>query len=552
MFKETIINLLEKQLVEKTGFKKQEIAEKIEVPSDYELGDYAFPCFILSKKLKKTPDEIAKELAVKLNSKIKAGGEIKKTEAKGPYLNFFINKKKLAEHIININENFGSQKQNEKILLEHTSINPNASPHLGRTRNSIIGDSIYRILTFLGNKVERHYYVNDIGKQIAILALVFKESDRFEDLLDKYIQISKKVEETPELEKKVFELLNKFEHKDKKTVLLFKKIVDVAVNGQKQILKSIGIEFEHFDYESSYIEHGKQVLKDLEKTGELKKDRENRLVVDLSSTSLINKLKTPVLVLTRSDGTGLYSLRDLAYTIEKCKKARNILVLGEDQKTYFEQLKETLKLLKKPYPEVVHYSFVLLKGVGKMSTRRGELVLLEEFLAHALKKAQEEIKKRETKGDAKKVAIAAVKYSMLRNENDRNIIFDLQQSLNFEGNTGPYLLYSYARASSIIRKSKKQKVKEKNNLPELTKEELALIKKISEFPEKVESAGKLLSPSIIANYSYELAKSFNEFYHSCKVIGSEQENFRLKLVESFRKTLKNSLYLLGIEVMEEM
>lgn len=551
MFKQQIITVIAKQ----TGLKKEELENLIETPPSIEFGDYAFPCFILSKKLNKNPNEISKELSVKISP----SKEIEKIEARGPYLNFFINKKKLAKHVTAINDNFGAQKQKERIILEHTSVNPNASPHVGRTRNSIIGDSIYRILTFLGNKVERHYYVNDVSKQVAMLALAFDEKDKFKDLLKKYIEITKKIENDPKLEEKVFWMLKKFESKDSKTVKLFKKLVDVAVNGQKKVFSSIGIEFDYFDYESSYMESSKQVLKELEKTGKLFKDREGRLVLDLKHTALINKLKNPVLVLTRSDGTGLYALRDIAYTIEKCKKARNILVLGEDQKTYFEQLKEALKILNKPPPQVAHYSFVLLKGIGKMSTRRGELVLLEEFLNHALKKAQEEIKRRKTQGDPLKVAIAAVKYSMLRNENDKNIVFDLKESLNFEGNTGPYLQYSYARASSIIRKSKlkaRQKIntktKQKIKIPELTKNEILLIKKTSEFPEKVIDASRLLSPSIIANYSYELAKTFNEFYHSSKVIGNENEAFRLKLVEAFRKTLKNSLWLLGIEVMEEM
>lgn len=571
MFKQQIITAIAKQ----TSLREDEIEMVLETPPNLELGDYAFPCFILSKKLKKSPDEIAKELAEKLDKPIK---EIEKIEAKGPYLNFFINKQKLAEHIININSSFGKQKQNEKIVLEHTSVNPNASPHLGRARNSIIGDSIYRILSFLGNKVERHYYVNDVGKQIAMLALVFKERDNFNSLLERYIQITKKIEKNPELEKKVFELLKKFEHKDRPTIKLFNKIVDVAIKGQQRVFSSIGIEFDYFDYESKYIEHGKKILNDLEKTGKLFKDRENRFVLDLKDTPLTRKLKSPVMVLTRSDGTGLYVLRDLAYTIEKCKKGRNILVLGEDHKVYSEELIEILKLLKKPYPEVVHYSFVLLKGIGKMSTRKGEVVLLEEFLDHARKKAELAIKTREnlsdirfswpkkserffmerkTKGDAMKVAIAAVKYSMLRNENNKNIIFDLNQSLNFEGNTGPYLQYSYSRASSIIKKSKlnKNKIKldSKIKVPEtLTSHEILLLSEISKFPETVELASKFMKPSIIANYSYELAKTFNEFYHYCKAIGDKNEAFRLKLIDSFRTTLKNSLWLLGIEVMEEM
>jgi len=540
MFKQEIIKLLSKQV----NLKPKEIERLIEIPPNSEFGDYSFPCFVLSKKLKKSPKDIAQDLV----KKIKPTKGIEKIEVKEAYVNFFINKNKLAREIININANFGKQKQKQKILLEHTSVNPNASPHVGNSRNSIIGDFIYRILSFLGNKVERHYYINDVGKQVAMLALVFKSTDKFSDLLKKYVDISKKIQGNPKLEKKVFKLLNKFEHKDKKTTALFKKITDTAVRGQKKIFSDMGIEFDYFDYESRYMEHSKEVLKELEKTGKLFKDEDGRMVLDQKLTNLVTKMRAPVLVLTRSDGTGLYPLRDLAYTIEKCKKDRNIIVLGEGQKLYFEQLKQALILLKKPYPEVVHYSFLLLKGMGKMATRKGELVLLEEFLQQARKKAEQGIKQRKTKGDAKKVAIAAVKYAMLRNENNKNIIFNLDESLRFEGDTGPYLLYSYARASSILKKAKNKKVIIRN----LKENEIKLIKKISLFPEIVEKAGRLMTPSLIANYSHELAQIFNEFYHNCKVVGDECDGFRWKLVDSFRICLKNALYLLGVEVMEEM
>lgn len=559
MFKQQIISLLAKQ----TSLKKKEIESVIETPPTPELGDYSFPCFTLVNRekkdefwenvpkdffIKKSPVDVALHLKQKIEKKLPK--EIERVEQKGPYLNFFINKNLLVREILKIKENYGKQNQKEKILLEHTSVNPNASPHVGRTRNSIIGDSIYRILTFLGNKVERHYYINDVSKQIAMLALVFKPNDKFEDLLKKYVRVNEMIGQKPELEKQVFQLLHRFEHGDKKTVALFKKIVETAVKGQKQLYSKIGIEFDYFDYESKYIDESKHILEELEATGKTSKDEHDRLVLDLKNTPLVNKMKSPVLVLTRNDGTGLYVTRDLAYTIDKSKKGRNIIILGEDQKLYFEQLKETLKLLKKPCPEVVHYSFVLLKGIGKMATRKGEVVLLSEFLDAAKQKAETEIKKRKTKGDSLKVAIAAVKYSMLRNENNKNIVFDLGESLNFEGNTGPYLQYSYARASSILRKAKNKSPRE---IPkEINESEFALIKQIEKFPEIVQRAGEQLNPPLVANYSYELAKTFNEFYHSCKVIGDSNERFRLKLVDAFRITLKNSLYLLGIEVMGEM
>ena len=542
MFKKQVVEILTKQI----NLKKKEIESVLEVPQNSEFGDYAFPCFILASKLKKNPKEIAKQIS----GKLKLGKEISEIKVAGPYINFFINKELMAKHILMIDEHYGKEKGKEKILLEHTSVNPNASPHVGRTRNSIIGDSIKRILEFSGHKVETHYYINDVSKQIAMLALVFKSTDGFNDLLKNYVEISKKVAKSKKLEQQVFELLHKFEHKDKKTTALFKKIVDIAVKGQKKLFSEIGIEFQYFDYESKYIESSKNILKELEQTGKLFDDENSRKVLDQKLTGLDLMMKSPVLVLTRSDGTGLYPLRDLAYTIDKGKKGRNIIILGEDQKLYFEQLKQALILLKKPFPEVVHYSFVLLKGKGKMATRSGEVVLLSEFLNEAFKKAKQEIQKRKTKGDAKKVAIGAIKYAMLRNENNKNITFDWQQALNFEGDSGPYLQYAYARASSILRKAKKKV--EKAKIEKLEDAEIRLIKEISRFPEIVEKSSQKRNPSAIANYSFQLAKNFNEFYHCCHVLKSGQEAFRLRLVEAFRITLRNSLYLLGIEVMEEM
>jgi len=556
--KDIIVSLLTKN----TKLQKAEIEKLIEIPPSFEMGDYAFPCFTLSETLKKNPVEIALELSRVLSKKLPK--EISKVENKGPYLNFFIERKILAKEIITqaLNESYGSEKQGNKIIIEHTSVNPNASPHVGRSRNSIIGDSIVRILKFLGNKVETHYYVNDVSKQIAMLALIYKKGDKFSDMLNNYIKISKKVSENSKLEKEIFELLEKFEARDKKTVALFKEIVDICVKGQKEIFSKFGIEFDYFDYESEYVgKYSEDILKKFEKTGKLFKDDEGRLVLDLAHTPVVRKMKAPVFVLARSNGTGLYGLRDISYTIEKMNKlkgknGRNIIILGEDQKLYFEQIAESLKLLGYNSPEVVHYSFVLLQDsetgkVKKMSTRRGELVLLEDFYNETIKRATSEIKKRETKGDPKKIAVGAIKYAMLKNDNDKNIIFSWEHSLNFEGDSGPYLQYSYARASSILKKLKNKRTS-KYDIPKINESELKLIKLISNFPETLKKASQTLDPSLIANYSFQLAQSFNEFYHSSQVLGSEEETFRLKLVESFRNTLKNSLNLLGIEVMDEM
>ena len=553
--KQIIAELLHKKVKLKINLKKEEIEQALEIPPNNEMGDYAFPCFILSKQLKKPPAEIALELTRDLKNKLP--NEIEDVKNNGAYVNFFVNKRILVKELLSkaCSQEFGQGNENEKILIEHTSVNPNASPHVGRARNSIIGDSIVRILKFRGNKVEIHYYVNDVSKQIAMLALVYKPGFNFQGMLKNYVTIANKVKDDPELEKKVFELLEKFEARDKKTVESFRKIVDICIKGQKEIFDNFGIKFDKFDYESQYVgKPSEYLLEKFKKTGKLFEDEHGRLILDQKNTPVIRKMKAPFFVLARSNGTGLYGLRDIAYTIDKMKSGKNIIVLGEDQKLYFEQVAEALKLIGHSSPEVVHYSFVLIqtaKGRTKMSTRRGELVLLEEFFDESVKKAKQEIKKRKTKGDAIKIALGAIKFAMLRNDNDKNIIFSWENSLNFEGESGPYLQYSYARASSILRKAKLKKIN-KFEIPVLNDAEIKLVKKIAEFPDIVKNASEKLNPSIIANYSFSLSQIFNEFYHSCRVIGDKNELFRLKLIEAFRNTIKNSLYLIGIEVMEEM
>ncbi|MBI5803278.1 arginine--tRNA ligase [Candidatus Pacearchaeota archaeon] len=544
--------LKEKDLV----LSEKEIEDKIEIPPSSELGDYALPCFFLAAKLRENPVKIANDL----RNKIEREKGFEKIEVKGAYLNFFIDKRsfiqKTIKEVLDKKEKYGSSDigKDKKMMVEHTSINPNASPHVGRSRNAFIGDSLVKVLRFLNHNVEVHYLVNDVSKQIAMLVYGKADNLKFEAMLKKYISVAAKVKKSKKSEKEVFGLLYKFEHNDKETIKRFKKITKIAVDGQTKILRNLGIRYDKFDYESDYITESQKVLENLKKTGKIFND-DGCWVLDLKGTKIEGQMKSPVLVLTRSDGTGLYPLRDIAYTLDKISKTKeNIVVLGEDQKLYFQQIVEALKLLKSPYPKAVHYSFILLSEKGKsrkMSTRKGDVVLLEDFVGDAIKKAKKEILKRKTKGDAKKIAIAAVKYAVLKISPNKSINFNLGDALSFEGDTGPYLLYSYARACSILRKSK-NKTRKFFNIKEISDKEFQLVKNLSEFPEMVLNSYKNLNPSIIANYSYDLAQSFNEFYHSCKVIGDENENFRIFLVESFKIVLKNSLNLLGIETIKKM
>ncbi|HZX45311.1 MAG TPA: arginine--tRNA ligase [Candidatus Nanoarchaeia archaeon] len=548
-FKQEIIDALRKET------KLEEI--HLEVPPNPELGDFAFPCFSLAKAYKKAPVQIAQDLASKI--KIKS---MSKIEAKGPYLNFFVNKENFTQDILTKmqkSENYGSLDlgKKKKILVEHTSINPNASPHVGRARNALIGDSIVRLLKFQGYDVETHYFVNDIGKQIAMLVLGAegKKKVTFDDLLKIYVKINKQVEEKPELEKEVFQLLNRLEKGDKEIITKFRKMVEVCVKGQSEILSDLDIHYDVYDYESDYLWNKKteEILKLLEKTGKLFTDEEGRKVLDQEGFDLA--MKSPVLVLTRADGTSLYPLRDLAYHIDK-KKDENIIVLGEDQKLYHQQIKAALSLIKFKAPRVVHYSFVLLQE-GKMSTRKGTVVLLEDFMKEALDKSKKEIKQRHgevKEEDAKKIAYGAIKYAILKVSNEKNVTFDWHQALNFEGDSGPYLQYAYARISSIFEKHG-DKIKKDVDYSLLKEpQELELIKTLGTFPDIVKEAAEQLKPNLIANYLFHLASQFSVFYNACPVLKAEEDlmQARLVLIDSVRKVLKNGLSLLGIDVLDKM
>ena len=523
---------------------------QLELPKNKEFGDFSLPCFKLNRK----PEEFEKG--------IKLPDFIEKIEIKGAYLNFYLKQQILIEQtlkeILKEKELYGSSNQGKgkKALIEHTSINPNASPHIGRSRNAIIGDAIAGLFKFEGYNVETHYYVNDIGKQIAMLVLASEgKKVTFNKLLGLYVEFNKKLEKSDKLEKEIFSLLSKLEKGDLKTKKQFKDIVDVCIKGQSKIMKELGIEFDYFDYESKFLFNKgvDKIIELLKKTNKTFIDDENRLCINLKEFNL--PMKSPILPLTRSDGTSMYMLRDVAYTIEKLERSKenNILVLGEDQKLYFQQLKALLSLLKKEAPRPIHYSFVLLNS-GKMSTRKGHVVLLEDFMKEIENETKQEIKKRKktkvTDQLVKIIAHGALKFALLKVSAERNVNFNLGEAISFETESSPYVQYAYVRAMSVLKKAKKYKYS--YSLP--TQEERGLIKKLAQYPEVIKESTKNLQVHNIVNYSLELAKIFNEFYQNCPVLTENEEfkNSRLTLVEATTHVLKSSLKILGINCPDKM
>ena len=540
-----------------------EIDVQFSVIPDVETGHLSIPCFTFSRLLRRSPSDIAKELCQVVNNL----DFVEKTEVKGGYLNCFIYKdilfESVIEDVLDKKDKFGSNQigKNKSVLIEHTSINPNASPHVGRARNAMVGDTIVRLHRFVGYEVEVHYFVNDIGKQIAMLLLGSRDKEHvtFKDLLNLYIDINNQVKENPSIEKEVFDLLYQLENGNTDVRNEFRNLVQICIDGQTGILKELGIEYDVFDYESDYLFNNrlKEVLYEFSKTKFIEEDIEGRMVLNQENYDL--PMKSPYLVLTRKDKTSLYPLRDIAYTIDKVKKAKdkNIIILGEDQKLYHKQIEAALDILGYEAPKPVHYSFVLL-AEGKMATRSGTVVLLEDFMEEAFIKSKEEILKRRGQVDeetAKAIAYGAVKYSILKTSNDKNVTFDWESALSFEGDSGPYLQYSLARIMSIERKVGEiqgQLVNYKE-LKEL--EEIDLIIEISRLYDVIDTAMNTLSPHIVATYLFGITQKFSKLYHAHSVVNAETEAIKLaryKLLVATKQVIINCFNILGIKVIDKM
>ena len=551
-----IANVLNKDVLE--------IEKSIEKSPNLEMGDYSFPCFRLAKEYRKSPQAIAEDIKSKMNL-----NELEKIEVVSGYVNFFVKKELYVKEVLNQIEEqkdeYGSTKEGEgkKALIEHTSINPNASPHIGRARNALIGDSIVRLLKFNNYKVETHYFVNDIGKQISMLLVGTKNKQNvtFDELLQIYIDINKEVQENAELEQEVFDNLNKLENGDKETIEKFRKIVQICIEGQRAIFAELGIKYDYFDYESDFILNGtvNEILEKLEKTGKLFEAEDGRLAINQEEYKI--PMKAPVLVVTRADKTSLYPLRDIAYSIYKANRNadKNIIVLGEDQKLYFKQISAALDLLGYKAPQVIHYSFVLLPD-GKMSTRNGTVVLLEDFMREILEKTKQELAKRNNgevdEEKAKKIAYGAVKYTILKGSCEKNVIFDLEKSLSFDGDTSLYIQYNYARINSILGKANYENIEKLDKYDLLNADaEIEIIQKLEEFKKIIQKVTEKLTPNIIANYVYELTKLFSSYYHDYSILNAETEelkNMRLQLIYCIGVVIKTSLELLGIDTVDSI
>ena len=569
--KQLVVSVLHKALKElDVKLKEEEIEKLLEIPPSPEMGDYAFPCFSLASKLKRNPNEIALEIRGKIGSEKTL--DFDDIQTQGPYINFFLDRKvlaiKLLQEILKKGDNYGKTKLDRpmKTMIEFPSPNTNKPLHLGHLRNMAIGESVARILESSGEKVIRANLNNDRGIHICKSMAAYekygkdatpktakKKSDHF--VGDFYVKFNEKSKKDEKLEIESHRLLQRWEDGDKEVVSLWKKMNKWALDGFKETYEKFGVGFDKEYFESQIYEKGKEIILQGLKDKIFEKRKDGAIIIKLGKEGLGEK------VLLRIDGTSVYITQDIYLAKKKLgdfKLDKSIYVTGNEQEYHFNVLFTILKKLGYKFSDkLYHLSYGMVNlPEGRMKSREGTVVdaddLIEKVQSLVKKEleSREKLSKKQLEERSLKIALASIKYMLLKIDTKKNMIFNPRESINFEGDTGPYILYSYARASSILKKIKKSDKKLK--LVELHKKEIELVKKLEQFQSVVSSSYNSLNPSLIANYSYQLAQIFNEFYHACPVINSENESFRILLVESFRQVLRNALSLLGIETLEKM
>ena len=547
--------LLERVLRESTGM------DDVLLSEGGEHADLATTiAFALAKQKKQAPVKIAQDLVGELAKHPDLKGIL--VEAKGPYINFIFGKEYVSDTVkAAVKPGYGSfEKKTTRVVLEHTSANPNGPLHVGHIRNSIIGDTLARVFRKAGYRLEVQYYVNDMGRQIAIVVWGFDnlnsaliEGEKEDAHIARvYIAANREIEKDPSITQQVNTLMQLVENGDPPTAKKFRREVSRCLDGFKVTLKDLNVTHDRFIWESDFIRNGNtdRIIAKLRKLPQARD--EETLALDLSEFGFENKY-----VIRRSDGTSVYAARDLAFHTWKAANFDRVIdVLGADHKLIAAQLQCTMKLLGEKAPDIVHFEFVSLPE-GSMSTRAGKFVSADDLITEIRKRAFDEVTIRRPELDedmrksiAKSVGLAAIRYDIVKVTPEKSTVFDWKEALDFERQSGPYIQYAHARACSIL-----EKAGIFTECYELeTDQEIALAKQIAKFPSVIEKIVAELHPHILATYSRELADAFNTFYHYEQVLKSEGEirDRRLTLVRAVQNTLKEALETLGIDAISTM
>lgn len=565
-YKEEIGSILQ-SLVE---LEPARVVELLETPPDPGMGDLAFPCYVLAQRWKQPPAAIAARLARDLSGK--RGRFWEKAEARGPYLNFHLDAaafgREVLEQISAAGERYGWSEsgRGKTVVIDYSSPNIAKPFGIGHLRSTVIGHSLYLIFQALGYRCIGINHLGDWGTQFGKLIVAYERwgneaellADPVNYLFELYVRFHRSAEEEPALEDEARAWFKRLEEGDPQAVDYWTRFRILSLENYESIYDLLGIKFEYYHGESHYNDRLTGVIRLVREKG-IAVESEGALIVDLEKYGL------PPVMLQKKDGATLYLTRDLAaaiYRYETFHFDRALYVVGAEQKLHFQQLFKVLELLGFDWARnCVHVPFGLIHfKEGRMSTREGKIIFLEEVLQKAIKMAREIIEEKnpglaDKDAAARIVGLGAVRFGDLSNDRIKDVEFDWDKVLDFSGETAAYIQYAHARICSILRKAGGVKAEWAIGATALqAEEEKALIKTLALFPEKIEAAAESFRPSTIARYLIDVARDFNRFYHNCPVLNSDPalQQARLLLIDAVRLVLVNGMGLLGIESPEEM
>ena len=563
-------NEIAKEISKATEIEQSEIEGYIEIPKDQNNGEYAFPCFRLAKTFKKSPQAIAEEIKEKIEID---NNVVEKIEVLGGYINFYINKKVLAKEVLEEiadKEEYGKAEigKGKNIVIDYSSPNIAKPFHIGHLRTTLIGNSLYRIYKYLGYNTTGVNHLGDYGTQFGKMIEAYKmwgqeydlTVDPINKLMDMYVRINELCKEDENVLERCRENFRLLEAGDKYCTDLWNKFKDVSMVEFNKIYDVLNVKFDSYNGEAFYADKTDEVIQKLEEKGVLT-DSEGAKIVDLTDVGI----KTPCLI-QKANGSSIYATRDLAaimyraktYDFDKC-----LYVVAYEQNLHFKQIFAVARyLVDEKYVkglEHVSYGMVALP-TGKMSTRLGNVVKIEDLINGTIEKAEEIIAEKnpdleEKEEVAKKVGIGAIVYNTLSTANIKDQIFDWNTALNFQGETGPYIQYTYVRTQSVLSKLEEMPKFEDINIEKLQDEySINVLKTIYNFEDILTQVTNKEEPSILARYLIDLAKAFSNFYNENKIIGEEKElqNARIYLTSAVGKVLKIGGYLLGMEMPTKM
>ena len=568
-FKQIIAEEIEKA----TNINKEKILENIGVPKDTSNGDYAFPCFILAKELKKSPVAIAEEIKEKISQNLENIKEISEVSAVNGFLNFKLNKNQITQEVIDEfdteKENFGSQKQEkpQNIVIDYSAPNIAKPFHIGHLRSTVIGQALYNIYKYLGYNVTSINHLGDYGTQFGKLIEGYKrwgaeydiENNPIDELMQIYVRINNLCKEDESVLEECRNNFKKLEDGDPYCVEIWKKFRELSLKEFDKVYDILGVKFDSLNGEAFYADKMPEVIETLKKAGKLE-ESEGAQVVKLGDDM-------PPCLIIKSNGSTTYATRDLAAIMYRARTYdfdKAIYVTSYEQILHFKQVFATAKYLgldEKYTNGLVHVPFgMILLKTGKMSTREGKVIKLEDLLNEAIEKSKEIIEKNnpelENKEDvAKKVGVGAIIFNDLSNSRIKDEIFDWDIMLNFNGETGPYVQYTTVRAKSVLEKAGYiPNIKEVNVEKLNDKDSQKIINQLYNFNSILKNVTEKEEPSILARYLVDLAQNFSSFYNNCHIITEDKEmqDARLYITYMVKTVLEKGLNLLGIQVPEKM